>query len=292
MEALAEPLIQASRNISEDGPIILSPFQKLCEDVDGWFLMQSPWPVIGIVMAYLAFVIKIGPDYMKDRKPLNIKPIILVYNLYQTFYNAFIVQVVFTTPGALTYVWRHGCHPIDPDTNPYLKVLNETAWYFFFSKIMDLLDTIFFILRKKNSHVTFLHVYHHANMVMVSWSYLKYIKGEQGAIVGSMNSFIHTIMYSYYFLSALGPEVQKYLWWKKYITRLQMLQFVIIIVYMLTLIIGRCDLPASFTYFMIFQGGSFFVLFANFYFKSYVVNDTKVISTIAAVDKESVKKVD
>lgn len=28
-------------------------------------------------------------------------------------------------------------------------------------------------------------------------------------------------MYSYYFLSALGPHMQKYLWWKKYLTRMQ-----------------------------------------------------------------------
>jgi hypothetical protein len=29
-------------------------------------------------------------------------------------------------------------------------------------------------------------------------------------------------MYSYYLLTALGPNVQKYLWWKKHITRMQM----------------------------------------------------------------------
>lgn len=35
---------------------------------------------------------------------------------------------------------------------------------------------------------------------------------------------MHTIMYSYYFLSALGPEMQKYLWWKRYITKMQMVR--------------------------------------------------------------------
>ncbi len=48
--------------------------------------------------------------------------------------------------------------------------------------------------------------------------------GEQGVIVGVVNSFVHVVMYGYYFLAALGPEVQKYLWWKKYITRLQMVR--------------------------------------------------------------------
>jgi hypothetical protein len=32
-------------------------------------------------------------------------------------------------------------------------------------------------------------------------------------------------MYSYYLLAALGPEVQKYLWWKKYLTTLQIVSY-------------------------------------------------------------------
>lgn len=34
-------------------------------------------------------------------------------------------------------------------------------------------------------------------------------------------SFVHICMYSYYMLSAMGPQYQKYLWWKKYMTELQ-----------------------------------------------------------------------
>lgn len=52
--------------------------------------------------------------------------------------------------------------------------------------------------------------------------------GHQGAICGILNTIIHSIMYSYYFLSALGPKMQKYLWWKKYLTRLQIVSMMII----------------------------------------------------------------
>lgn len=41
---------------------------------------------------------------------------------------------------------------------------------------------------------------------------------------GTINSFVHIIMYSYYLLAAMGPRVQKYLWWKKHITNLQMVR--------------------------------------------------------------------
>lgn len=45
--------------------------------------------------------------------------------------------------------------------------------------------------------------------------------GQQGALCGVLNSVVHSVMYSYYFLAALGPRMQPYLWWKKYLTRLQ-----------------------------------------------------------------------
>lgn len=46
------------------------------------------------------------------------------------------------------------------------------------------------------------------------------------AIYGALiNSIVHVVMYSYYALSCLGPSVQKYLWWKKHITHLQLVRF-------------------------------------------------------------------
>ena len=39
--------------------------------------------------------------------------------------------------------------------------------------------------------------------------------------IAILNSFIHVIMYAYYGLSACGPRIQKYLWWKRYITQAQ-----------------------------------------------------------------------
>ena len=40
----------------------------------------------------------------------------------------------------------------------------------------------------------------------------------------TLNSFVHVVMYSYYLLAAMGPRVQRYLWWKKYLTGLQMVR--------------------------------------------------------------------
>ena len=37
-----------------------------------------------------------------------------------------------------------------------------------------------------------------------------------------INSWIHAVMYVYYGLAAVGPSMQKYLWWKKHMTTLQL----------------------------------------------------------------------
>jgi hypothetical protein len=48
------------------------------------------------------------------------------------------------------------------------------------------------------------------------------VSGGHGAMVLYVNSFVHVVMYSYYFVTSLWPEYGKKLWWKKYITQLQM----------------------------------------------------------------------
>lgn len=41
----------------------------------------------------------------------------------------------------------------------------------------------------------------------------------------ALNAGIHVLMYSYYGLSAFGPQMKKYLWWKKYLTLIQLVIF-------------------------------------------------------------------
>lgn len=43
-----------------------------------------------------------------------------------------------------------------------------------------------------------------------------------GSFHAMINSMVHVVMYFYYGLSAAGPAFQKYLWWKKHITAIQL----------------------------------------------------------------------
>lgn len=46
--------------------------------------------------------------------------------------------------------------------------------------------------------------------------------GGMGSFHAMVNSIVHVVMYFYYGLSAAGPAFQKYLWWKKHITAIQL----------------------------------------------------------------------
>ena len=48
-----------------------------------------------------------------------------------------------------------------------------------------------------------------------------YIVGGVGTFHAMLNCFIHVVMYTYYGMAALGPQYQKYIWWKKYLTKMQ-----------------------------------------------------------------------
>lgn len=49
-----------------------------------------------------------------------------------------------------------------------------------------------------------------------------FFPGGMGTFHALLNCVVHVVMYTYYGLSAMGPRYQKYLWWKKYLTTIQL----------------------------------------------------------------------
>lgn len=76
-------------------------------------------------------------------------------------------------------------------------------------------------------------------------------------------------MYSYYLLSALGPKVQPYLWWKKYLTALQMVQFILVMIHAFQLLFIDCNYPKAFVWWIGMHAVMFYFLFRNFYQETY-----------------------
>ncbi|KAI5725577.1 hypothetical protein M8J77_017334 [Diaphorina citri] len=239
------------------------------EEVDSRFFMSSWVPVTVTLVAYLVFVLYIGPKWMATRKPFQINRILMVYNLGQTLASLYVVSSAMR-PQILTYLFYISCMAHNKTHHPLWPTFMYNAYIYVLIKTVDLLDTVFFVLKKKQSHITFLHVYHHAAMLLTSWAYLRFIKGEQVIFLGALNCLVHAIMYSYYFFASFGPKAQKYLWWKKYITKLQMTQFILIALHQWALILFNCKVPVLISYSIIAQNVLFVILFWNFYYKTYL----------------------
>lgn len=87
---------------------------------------------------------------------------------------------------------------------------------------------------------------------------------------GIVNSYVHVIMYGYYFLTSFKPELKQSIWWKKYITQVQMAQFSILIIYFGVPIFTACQFPKSLLAFLTVQNLFMLLLFADFYYKAYL----------------------
>ncbi|GBM17044.1 Elongation of very long chain fatty acids protein 7 [Araneus ventricosus] len=98
----------------------------------------------------------------------------------------------------------------------------QVCWVAYISKLIEYFDTVIFVLRKKDSQISFLHVFHHTTVPVIAWLGVSYGPGGYNTIFPMVNAFIHVWMYLYYGLASLGPESQKYLGWKKYLTSLQL----------------------------------------------------------------------
>jgi len=92
------------------------------------------------------------------------------------------------------------------------------SYIFYLSKFYELFDTIFIILKK--NPLIFLHVWHHATVIFVCWVGITSTTTFTW-MGGFTNSFVHSFMYYYYAVRANGGTV----WWKKYMTTLQLVQF-------------------------------------------------------------------
>ncbi|XP_062308339.1 elongation of very long chain fatty acids protein 1-like [Osmerus eperlanus] len=242
-------------------------------------MMQSPVYMSAILLSYLFIVLFAGPRLMANSKPFQLKEVMVIYNFSLVGLSALTVYEFLMSGWATTYTWR--CDPCDYSDSPQGLRVSHRIMLFpfsldgssdFLAKLIELMDTVIFVLRKKHSQVTFLHIFRHTIMPWTTWWGISYAPGGMGSFHGMVNSVVHVIMYFYYGLSAAGPRFQKFLWWKKYMTAIQLVQFVIVDLHKSQFyLIDNCGYQVPFLIFLIWMYGTFFfVLFTNFWIQAYI----------------------
>jgi len=238
---------------------ILSPEKwrlDLDERTKDWFLVD-PLQMLVVAVAYVVFIVG-GKAIMKDRKPLDLWSFRVFHNAILTAASLYLTVEIARQAAATSWY--------GPIVRGERGLGMATAlYYFYLSKILEFNDTLIMVLRKKFDQVSFLHVYHHVTVLLVWWFNISYYPGGEAYPSAWLNSFVHVWMYGYYLISTLGYDV----WWKKYLTQLQISQLSLFVLQGFLIIWKSAE---EYQYIGIINSGyaaTLVVLFMNFYRQSY-----------------------
>ena len=255
-----------------------SQYGYFCDQRDKSLFMLSNGllNMVAIVAAYLVLVLSLGPRFMENRKPLEIKNVIRLYNFSMILINCYLIKrALLSIDNGRSFF---NCKGVEVDFSRTDEIAQLTE-LFLLSRMADFLDTIWFVLRKKHSHISFLHVFHHTYVPMVAYICSRFVPISANAMyLPFINSGIHVVMYTYYLLATF-PSLRAHLWWKRYLTGLQMTQFVSVLLYNVIGFFtfpsycGKSQTPALVG--SLVSAAIFLVLFYSFYQKAYVIPSKK-----------------
>ena len=151
-------------------------------------------------------------------------------------------------------------------SNPSLHLW---VWLFSLSKILELGDTAFVVLRK--SPLNFLHWYHHVTVLILSW-FAFTVDTAVSIWFGCINFCVHSLMYSYYAVKASGRSVPESI--ALFITILQISQMFFgfasnVLAHMQFSRGEKCSYNGTLVCMALFIYGSYTLLFIDFFYKKY-----------------------
>uniref|UniRef100_A0A023FB42 Elongation of very long chain fatty acids protein n=1 Tax=Triatoma infestans TaxID=30076 RepID=A0A023FB42_TRIIF len=242
------------------------------QDTRVW--MTKNWTISFYFCALYMVLIFGGQYYMQSRPRFNLKGVLCIWNSLLAAFS--IMGACRTAPELFHVLKNYGLyHSICiPSYIELDRVAGVWTWFFVLSKLPELGDTIFIVLRKQP--LIFLHWYHHITVLLYSWfSYTEYTASARWFIV--MNYCVHSIMYTYYALKCMGYNPSRK--FAMLITTCQLCQMIIgcaINVWAAQYLQEHqpCHVSTTNIKLSIAMYFSYFVLFARFFYKSYVNRGT------------------
>jgi elongation of very long chain fatty acids protein 4 len=267
--------------------------QLIRHEIDDWYStphrLSAGYPLIEArilllgVVGYLAMVAWGLNRAARDAKPIiqNGRWAMRAYNFGQVVlsgYIAYLASITFLKDIFATGIFCQSMRNGVTNDQGELQTQAFCAWLFYMSKWVDFMDTFFIITRSKWRQLSFLHTFHHSTMIVLTWMATYYFPCGYFLIAAQLNAPVHFIMYFYYLLSSF-PGLTKFLWWKKYITSVQLIQFVIgffgtgfcVVQSHLGLRSGICN---SYAWAFVMYTAFLYYLFSSFYRQTYRAKST------------------
>lgn len=216
-----------------------------------------------------------GQWWMSSRPPFNLRGSLAAWSAFLAIFS--IMGLIRTLPEFLHTLATGGiymsvCDPSYLDSN---KVSAFWSLMFTLSKLPELGDTVFIVLRKQK--LIFLHWYHHLTvLIYVFYCFCEFTSSARWFM--NMNYFVHSVMYSYYALRAMKVKVPRGV--AMLITSLQLIQMVIgcainYLAYNFKNSGKFCGVTHKNLLFGSLMYASYFVLFARFFYNAYFTKTEK-----------------
>lgn len=179
-----------------------------CDWYTNWS-SQNYWIPFTLVSIYMLFCF-FGSKIMKNREPFGLTSLLALWNASLSLFS--FIGVIKTAPYLIANLLNgyHNHNSIYESYYDSICLEPRESWgagptgfwvmLFIYSKIPELIDTVFIVLRKKP--LIFLHWYHHVTVLLYCWDAFSGLTGS-GLYFVAMNYTVHSMMYAYYCMQAL-----------------------------------------------------------------------------------------
>ncbi|NXD36426.1 ELOV6 protein, partial [Copsychus sechellarum] len=221
------------------------------------------------ILSIIYFILIFGiQHFMKERRPFNLRIPLVLWSFSLTLFSIIAACRIWKQMAFL--LLNKGFKQSWCTKSFYVHPVSK-LWIYLFavSKLVEMGDTLFIVLRKKK--LIFLHWYHHVFTMIVSWYSYKIM------VVGlpwnaALNLSIHSVIYFYYTVTAMGFRVPKPI--MMLITTSQIVQMAAFVILNILSILWRNDKGCQIGWPMLLIPFVFYTtllaLFSNFFRETYL----------------------
>lgn len=257
---------------------VLLPFEQNFSAVAAKRWMEENWHTsFYYSLAYVIIVFSFK-RLMANSKPYSLSKLLLLWNAGLAIFS---ISAFIRTVPEFIFSMNQGTYYLVCSSDFLTENKVSSLWTFLFvlSKLPEFGDTVFIVLRKQP--LIFLHWYHHILTLIYSWYAFRDFTSSARAFV-VMNTFIHSLMYSYYAFKAMKIRIPRGI--SVVITFLQICQMAAgcYINYKVFEFVSKglpCGTSQTNAVISSIMYCSYFYLFARFFYLAYLGKSRKAKST-------------